>query len=103
MSMAADSRPIEDIAQPGAKVDSLRAKGLREEVASLLGRSQTSFPGAQPVSFARRHLDELRKEEYIARNARPGVGPRRRDSTLMSRRTATTCARSPTASGTSCS
>lgn len=36
----------------------------RETVADLLGRSQLSFPGAQPVSFARSHFAELQRRDY---------------------------------------
>ena len=55
--------PIKSIAEPGIKVPRDVLPGLRREVADLLGRNQTSFPGAQPVSFARKHLGDLRKEE----------------------------------------
>jgi mRNA guanylyltransferase len=57
------SRPLRDIANPGQKAEGGLLRQLRAEVASLLNRNSHSFPGAQPVSFARRHLDELRREE----------------------------------------
>jgi mRNA guanylyltransferase len=49
---------------PGLKADDGLATQFRREVAHLLGRNQTNFPGAQPVSFARHHLRELCQEEY---------------------------------------
>ena len=60
--------PIEDISVPGVKAQHSLAQHLREEVARLLGRKQTTFPGAQPVSFARRHLEELTKQEWVLRS-----------------------------------
>jgi mRNA guanylyltransferase len=61
--MHPNARPIDNIANPGVKAEHELAKGLRAEVARLLGRSQYSFPGAQPVSFCRKHINELRREE----------------------------------------
>jgi mRNA guanylyltransferase len=57
--------PIVSISEPGAKAEGQLLYGMRREVAELLGRHQMGFPGAQPVSFARQHLDELTKQEYV--------------------------------------
>lgn len=40
---------------------------FRSRVTDLLERRHTSFPGAQPVSFARKHLQELQRTEYDGR------------------------------------
>ncbi|KEF51235.1 mRNA guanylyltransferase [Exophiala aquamarina CBS 119918] len=37
---------------------------FQNEIASLLGRGSRSFPGAQPVSFARKRLQELKHQDY---------------------------------------
>jgi mRNA guanylyltransferase len=57
---------IASIAEPGVKAEGQLLYAMRKEVAELLGRHQTSFPGAQPVSFARQHLEELTKQEYVS-------------------------------------
>lgn len=48
---------------PGIKAEPELAHQFRREVANLLGRKNLGFPGAQPVSFARRHIAELQSEE----------------------------------------
>ncbi|KAI1187047.1 mRNA capping enzyme [Nemania serpens] len=55
---------IQSIDEPGLRATGDLLMTMRKEVASLLNRSSTAFPGAQPVSFARRHLDELHRENY---------------------------------------
>jgi mRNA guanylyltransferase len=59
------AQPIRDIAAPGVKAQGDLLRELRSEVANLLGRNSYNFPGAQPVSFSRRHMEELRREEYV--------------------------------------
>jgi mRNA guanylyltransferase len=54
---------ITDISLPGVKAEQDMAYGFRREVAQLLDRKSLGFPGAQPVSFARKHLEELTKQE----------------------------------------
>jgi mRNA guanylyltransferase len=55
--------PVVSLSEPGIKAQGQLLHDMRREVASLLKRSSTGFPGAQPVSFARQHLDELAQHE----------------------------------------
>lgn len=56
---------------PGVLLESPEA--LRREAASLLGRSSTGFPGAQPVSFARRHIQQLQEADYFLCEKTDGI------------------------------
>ncbi|KAH8594997.1 mRNA capping enzyme, catalytic domain-containing protein [Bisporella sp. PMI_857] len=56
--------PISSIEAPGFKATGIILQTLREEVARLLGRKSVMFPGAQPVSFARKHLKALTEKDY---------------------------------------
>jgi mRNA guanylyltransferase len=48
---------------PGLLIEGDLAADFRHEVAALLDRKNTGFPGAQPISFNRHHLEALCKEE----------------------------------------
>ena len=61
------SNRIENIASPGVRAEGPHLQAMRKKVAALLQRQANNFPGAQPVSFARRHLKELRQQEYVMR------------------------------------
>ncbi|KAK8212397.1 mRNA capping enzyme, guanylyltransferase subunit [Phyllosticta capitalensis] len=63
--------PIPQI--PGVKASKELADGFRREVAQLLGRRSLSFPGAQPVSFARKHLAELMTRDYYLCEKTDGI------------------------------
>lgn len=54
---------LSDIAQLAHPED---AHLLRRRLADLLNRRQVNFPGAQPVSFARKHFQNLQLTEYDA-------------------------------------
>lgn len=62
-TMDASASPIRKIDEPGVRAEGQLLQQLRQEVAGLLGRSQVGFPGAQPVSFSRRHVQELMTKE----------------------------------------
>jgi mRNA guanylyltransferase len=61
--MAAVTSPLTNIETPGAKFEGDHLHQVRQHVAGLLNQKNLRFPGAQPVSFARKHLEELTKEE----------------------------------------
>ena len=63
--MANVSCRITSIEAPGLKIEGQLLHRMRSEVAELLQRKNLGFPGAQPVSFARKHLEELTATEYV--------------------------------------
>jgi mRNA guanylyltransferase len=56
----------------GVDAGELKAQ-FRREVADLLGRTASNFPGAQPVSFAARHIAELRRQDYYVCEKTDGI------------------------------
>ncbi|MCJ1277253.1 Dcp1p-Dcp2p decapping enzyme complex alpha subunit [Puttea exsequens] len=58
---------------PGVKLQGDQLFRFRTEVSRLLGRSATTFPGAQPVSFAAKHKLELQKHDYFVCEKSDGI------------------------------
>ncbi|KAH8673722.1 mRNA capping enzyme, catalytic domain-containing protein [Xylariales sp. PMI_506] len=64
---------IRAIDHPGIKAQGDLLHNMQREVAQLLQRDSTNFPGAQPVSFTRKHLAELRREDYYLCEKSDGI------------------------------
>lgn len=58
---------------PGVKAEGSLLTTLRNEVAELLDRKSPNFPGAQPVSFAARHIVELQQQAYFVCEKSDGI------------------------------
>ncbi|KAI9693558.1 MAG: Dcp1p-Dcp2p decapping enzyme complex alpha subunit [Bogoriella megaspora] len=58
---------------PGIQLDPLASEDLRKEVNDLLNRRSRNFPGAQPVSFSKKHLEELCKDDYYLCEKTDGI------------------------------
>ena len=58
---------------PGNKATGGLLNLLRQEVATVLERNNHGFPGAQPVSFAARHMLELQKQDYYVCEKSDGI------------------------------
>lgn len=57
--------PSSLVARVGAQWAGLELqRQFQKEVADLLARNNRSFPGAQPVSFAAKHIEVLKTEDY---------------------------------------
>jgi len=57
----------------GTKIPHNDMQFHRGTIADLLGRQQLSFPGAQPVSFARKHFAELQHTDYFLCEKTDGI------------------------------
>lgn len=62
-----------DLSHMGTKLHGDDLRMQRDTVADLLQRQTTSFPGAQPVSFARHHIEELQKRDYYMCEKTDGI------------------------------
>ena len=58
---------------PGTRAQGDLLRMLQREVAALLSRDSLRFPGAQPVSFAARHLHELKQQDYYVCEKSDGI------------------------------
>ncbi|PGG95566.1 hypothetical protein AJ80_09938 [Polytolypa hystricis UAMH7299] len=64
---------VPDLDAIGIKAEPRLAEQFKREVAALLDRSSLSFPGAQPVSFSARHLQELQRQDYYVVEKTDGI------------------------------
>ncbi|KAK1064729.1 Dcp1p-Dcp2p decapping enzyme complex alpha subunit [Friedmanniomyces endolithicus] len=62
-----------NLADVGTKLTGGDLTDQRNWVADLLDRKNTSFPGAQPVSFARHHIEELQHHDYFMCEKTDGI------------------------------
>ncbi|KAJ5894484.1 mRNA capping enzyme catalytic domain-containing protein [Penicillium taxi] len=67
------SNSVPDLDSLGIKAGPELADQFRHEVAKLLGRTNLNFPGAQPVSFSRKHLTELQQRDYYVCEKTDGI------------------------------
>ena len=67
------SNSVPDLDAVGIKAEPELADQFRREVATLLGRNNLTFPGAQPVSFSNKHLLELQRQDYYVCEKTDGI------------------------------
>ncbi|CAK7230512.1 Dcp1p-Dcp2p decapping enzyme complex alpha subunit [Sporothrix eucalyptigena] len=64
---------LERLDAPGIRAEGSVLHTMRREIANQLRRQQLGFPGAQPVSFTRKHMEELRKQDYYVCEKTDGI------------------------------
>jgi len=62
-----------DLNVVGKRLEHQDLHDQRNYIADLLDRRQHTFPGAQPVSFARHHLEELQQHDYYLCEKTDGI------------------------------
>ena len=67
------TQEVPDIELVGQALDIQYERVLRRKVADLMEVAHDRFPGAQPVSFAHKHLEELEHENYFVSEKADGV------------------------------
>ncbi|KAE8147213.1 mRNA capping enzyme, catalytic domain-containing protein [Aspergillus avenaceus] len=67
------SNSVPNLDAVGIKAEPGLTDQFRREVATLLGRNNLNFPGAQPVSFSKRHLLELQNDDYYVCEKTDGI------------------------------
>ncbi|KIH92163.1 mRNA guanylyltransferase [Sporothrix brasiliensis 5110] len=67
------SGKLDRLDAPGIRAEGAVLHSMRREVANQLRRQQLGFPGAQPVSFTRKHMEELRKQDYYVCEKTDGI------------------------------
>ncbi|CAF9905405.1 MAG: hypothetical protein GOMPHAMPRED_003160 [Gomphillus americanus] len=71
--MTGPNKPPPPSTIPGQKASGHDLRQLQTHVAKLLGRDSTRFPGAQPVSFTGKHLQELLERDYYVCEKSDGI------------------------------
>ncbi|KAI8971930.1 mRNA capping enzyme, catalytic domain-containing protein [Mycotypha africana] len=54
-------------------IDTAKISHLKETIATLLGLKSYKFPGAQPISFGAKQLDEIEQEDFYVAEKSDGV------------------------------
>lgn len=67
------SNKLDRLDAPGIRIEGQHLHLMRREVANLMRRQQLGFPGAQPVSFSLKHMEELRTSDYYVCEKTDGI------------------------------
>nr|4PZ6_A Chain A, mRNA-capping enzyme subunit alpha [Schizosaccharomyces pombe 972h-]4PZ6_B Chain B, mRNA-capping enzyme subunit alpha [Schizosaccharomyces pombe 972h-] len=72
-SMAPSEKDIEEVSVPGVLAPRDDVRVLKTRIAKLLGTSPDTFPGSQPVSFSKKHLQALKEKNYFVCEKSDGI------------------------------